>query len=359
MEEEHKYEIEGTSYTIRGLKHSELKAWADFCASVFAYKRNPPPSSYFLRHFLADPDRQSSSWIRVALLGGKQIVASCRVFFRRVSAVNTVLTGAGIGEVCTDIAHRRRGLSTQLLQDAFSIMERDSISFDFSFLHASATFFNVYRSAGYTVNAKSRWYTPLVDSNILTAQATQTAHCFSIRMAQFPHDADQLMYIHRVYSEQRVRGTIVRSRDYWVDYVSGELKGSLYLLCDKQREEDKIIGWLSLRRRDDDGAITKLQLKEFGCADPIKNCYSVLVQLVRYAVVELSKEAEITSQFRLQLPKLVCEDAEQSCIGESFLSDIREEDDHGWMYKPLANPDLVDQVVDPDSHHLIWPTDSF
>jgi hypothetical protein len=70
--------------------------------------------------------------------------------------------------------------------------------------------------------------------------------------------------MHRRYSEQRVRGTIVRSRDYWVDYVSEELKGSLYVLCDKQSaRENRIIGWLSLRRRDDDGTTTKLQLQEF------------------------------------------------------------------------------------------------
>ena len=357
LKTERTFHVDGTSYIIRGLKPTEIDDWAEFCASVFAYKNNSPPRSYFSRHFIADPDRQGSSWIRVALVDdGKQIVASCRVLFRRVSVGDEVTTGAGIGEVCTDVAHRRRGLSTQLLMDAFSIM--NSGSFDFSFLHASETFFKFYRSVGYSVSAVSRWCTAHIDRHFL---ATRSDHSSRIRPACFPQDADQLMKLHQQYTEQRVRGSIVRSRDYWVDYVSEELKGNLHVLYKEQNSgEQDIIGWLSLRLRDgNDDPATKMQLREFGCANPERNCYSILVQLLNYAVADLSKNEEISPCFRLHFPEMVYEDVRRSCAVESLFTDVSQANDQGWMYKPLANPDVLSQIVVPDSHHFIWPTDSF
>lgn len=355
-ENEREYQAGGTSYTLRGLRPTEIGVWAEFCASVFAYKDNPPHSSYFSRHFISDRERRSSSWIRVAV-NGERIVASCRVFFRRISVGDQkTLTGAGIGEVCTDTDHRRRGLSKQLLLDAFSIIENEN-TFDFSFLHAAETFFDFYRSAGYSINAISYWHTAVIDRNLLATRAEDSS---LIRTAMFPRDVDQLMKLHQLYSEQRVKGSIVRSHDYWTDYVSEELKGNLHVLYEKQSSgEERIIGWLSLRLRNDDGKTTKLQLGEFGCADPERNCYSILVELLNYAVVCISMKEKISLRFRLHLPKLVLEDARRSCAGESLFAEVAESNDHGWMYKPLVNPDTLSQIVTQNGQHLIWPTDSF
>ena len=105
------------TYTLRGLTEAEVKPWAAFCASIFAYKANPPPPEYFERHYFNDPVHKAS-FIRVAFTKEEEpkIVASCRVFERCIAdgQGGTILAG-GIGEVCTNNDHRRRGLSKELL----------------------------------------------------------------------------------------------------------------------------------------------------------------------------------------------------------------------------------------------------
>lgn len=101
----------GEKYCLRGIVNdTEIERWAEFCASVFAYKANPPPASYFTRHYFNDPFARAPSLIRIAV-HEDAIVASCRVFARRISLTGgqTVIAG-GIGEVCTSADHRRRGM---------------------------------------------------------------------------------------------------------------------------------------------------------------------------------------------------------------------------------------------------------
>jgi hypothetical protein len=116
-------DAEEQSYVLRGLKEREILQWASFCASIFAYKESPPPPDYFSRHYYNDPDRQSS-FIRVAVSQkDNEIVASCRIFARKISTKNgSFLKAGGIGEVCTSPHHRKRGLSKELLQDCIRIM---------------------------------------------------------------------------------------------------------------------------------------------------------------------------------------------------------------------------------------------
>eukprot|EP00751_Fragilariopsis_kerguelensis_P010688 CAMPEP_0170786644 /NCGR_PEP_ID=MMETSP0733-20121128/17771_1 /TAXON_ID=186038 /ORGANISM="Fragilariopsis kerguelensis, Strain L26-C5" /LENGTH=436 /DNA_ID=CAMNT_0011132621 /DNA_START=795 /DNA_END=2105 /DNA_ORIENTATION=+ len=51
-----------------------------------------------------------------------------------------------------------------------------------------------------------------------------------VRQAKFPQDTEQLHQLHRIYSEQRLVGCIIRSKEYWTNYISQELKGSLFVL---------------------------------------------------------------------------------------------------------------------------------
>jgi Acetyltransferase (GNAT) domain len=133
--------VDGITYTMRGLKDEEIDQWANFCASVFAYKANPPSASYFARHYSNDPHRVAD-WVRV-IFHGKEIVASCRIFARQISIGNgKSVEAGGIGEVCTGQAHRKRGLSKRLLQDCIRIMTLRSMQV--SMLHASPIFFPVY-----------------------------------------------------------------------------------------------------------------------------------------------------------------------------------------------------------------------
>jgi len=69
---------------IRGLSEDEISTWANFCASCFSYKPDPPLPSYFERHYYNDP-RRDSTLIRVAVNADGEIVSSVRVFRRTVS----------------------------------------------------------------------------------------------------------------------------------------------------------------------------------------------------------------------------------------------------------------------------------
>jgi predicted acetyltransferase len=61
----------------------------------------------------------------------------------------------GIGEVCTDAEHRKRGLSKMLLQNVISIMKERQLQI--SLLHAAAVFFPVYQKAGGYAGSTSHW----------------------------------------------------------------------------------------------------------------------------------------------------------------------------------------------------------
>jgi predicted GNAT family N-acyltransferase len=317
-------------YTIRGLKdEAEVHAWAQFCASVFSYKANPPPPQYFERHYFNDPvGKHHPSLIRVAFVDTdtddddaddaennqdeKIMVASCRVFLRQVStgqgwpkkddedddnnqqevstssfdsSSSSFLQAGGIGEVCTDPAHRRRGLSKVLLQDAIRIMkyQQQQPPLQLSFLHAAPSFFNVYEKTGGYACATSEWSVvccscQINGSGVVPANNTTS---FSIRKAIFPDDAPRLQLLHQHYSERRFAGCIVRSLDYWNDYLQHELSDSLWVLekktttttttkttvedddnhnmDEKEQQRDVVVAWLSLRERGG-----RYQLQEFG-----------------------------------------------------------------------------------------------
>jgi len=335
--------MEGT-YELRGLQESEIEAWSNFCASIFAYKANPPQASYFQRHYYNDPDRQASL-IRVAFYEN-QMVASVRVFCRKVSdGKGGSIAAGGIGEVCTDSNHRRRGLSKQLLQDAIEIMTKKGMKM--SLLHAAPSFFPVYESAGYECTL-SEWSVVPVDRSKLDASAEDSA---TIRLASFPDDTEALMTLYQRLSVSRFCGCIARSKEYWNTYLSEELKDTLLVYC----IDNTIVGWLSLRPRGD-----RYQLREFGCD-------SLQMQKVLSSLLYQATKDTVTNQyFDLHLPTFVLQDLEKSCTvqqsdNHSFIdfNQAVSEDDHGWMYKPLGGNRNFMTHLTQDRPHLIWPADSF
>ena len=341
------------NYTLRGLSDEEVPSWAEFCASVFAYKDNPPPASYFARHFYNDPDR-NASFIRVAMFEEK-VVASCRIFHRTISGGNgfagTIRAG-GIGEVCTLEAHRKRGLSKELLLDAIQIMESEGMQL--SLLHAAPSFFPVYQKVGYVCTV-SKWSTTLIQRDRLSSVALDEN--VAISHAKFPDDIKQLMQLHQKYYEKNFAGAIVRSELYWNNYLSHELEGSLWLLKKKTgTDEDTVLGWLSLRSRGD-----KLQLREFGCNLDLTTIDKVLPSLLGYASNRILSDSS-DDTIKLHLPTFIIDAIEQQKQGSDFQlweNEIEQANDEGWMYRPLGQqgvsmPDISDQCP-----HLIWPADSF
>lgn len=333
-------ESTSVEYVMRGLQETEISGWAHFCASVFRHKANPPPPSYFERHFWNDPSREALL-IRVILHDG-QIVSSCRIF-RRTVRMGTDVEAGGIGEVCTSEQHRNRGLSKLLLENCILIMTE--LGMEVSLLHAAPDFFPVYESRDY-VCVSSRW--SLV--TLLCTKLSQQPTAFECRLAQFPADTPRLQALHQEYSERKFVGCVVRSQEYWNDYLSKELEGSLWTLI--HSKTNQVVAWSSLRLRGD-----CFQLREFGCDTNAVNLADAMSML-------LSRALDTTQQeVYLHLPTHVVEKIRRSGALYVDWSTLEAKDDHGWMYKPLLH-DTDDgeksmlQLTETIPH-LIWPADSF
>jgi predicted GNAT family N-acyltransferase len=364
------------NYTLRGLEALELTAWTELCASVFADKASPPPPSYFARHFYNDPYREVS-YIRVAV-HKDVLVASVRMFVRTISnGHGGYYRAGGIGEVGTDAHHRRRGLSQALLKDALQIMMHNHAHLQVSLLHAAPAYFPVYASAGYH-HVTTQWSCVNVSvPSLLFQEANLLPITCRIRLAQFPQDTPALSHIHRTFSEQRWAGCILRSEEYWNDYISHEIGDSLYVMEDQAvvdttttTTESRIRGWMSLRFRNQ-----RYQVQEFGCGcdehDPNEEASHVSVRRVFLSLLqhELLRLPDVAHQetIPLLIPTAILDSIqhEHHSTTHHWETDtvvqwqsVAQETDQGWMYKNLdPNNDIAKHIQ--ECQHFIWPSDSF
>jgi hypothetical protein len=241
-----------------------------------------------------------------------------------------------------------------------------------SLLHAAPAFSPFYQSVGY-VHTESLWTLIPVDTSTLLLLQQHSPEMV-VRPAKFPEDTPVLMELHQTYSEHRFAGCILRSQDYWSNYVSQELQGSLWVVIIQQgsNKEESILGWLSIRPRGvDDNNKTRYQLREFGCSTPSVNAHAAMGRLLATA---MEAETAQDASFLLLLPTLVLQDVQESYTKSSAtnastppscfdFSRAVDENDQGWMYKQLSKDDdsVVSAITQGENKppHLIWPTDSF
>ena len=125
----------------------ELKAWGAHCERCFAQKENPPTAEYFVGHFDSDPMAVIDG-IRVASLPNGEILATCRVFHRKIYVGGQSMLMGGIGEVCTRPEARGLGLAKRLLNDAIKYMVSQGMVL--SALHAADWVAPLYRKLGWS-----------------------------------------------------------------------------------------------------------------------------------------------------------------------------------------------------------------
>jgi Predicted acetyltransferase involved in intracellular survival and related acetyltransferases len=356
------------------------------------------------------------------------IVASTRIFLREISLGHSGKTCwvGGIGEVCTDPSHRRQGLAKRLLHRAIEVMreyKHDERKLQYSLLHASPALMKVYETSANYRGVATHW-------NILTLQNNNRRHKhshiddnivpqrrdltlsnkkqLSIRLASFPKDTVQLQRIHKEYSQDRFVGCIIRTRDYWNEYLSKEIGDSMFVLCsDDDQQLDKILSWMSIKDRSD----TRIQLRDFGCCK--KSCrtenisMATVFSMLLHHILATDKNvscwmssdtstststtttASSSSFLELAIPSPIYQELLESSTSSSSSSlildstgswldqsiPVREEYDPGWMYKNLQGslepeqdhdgllqpPPLPMEDIGNTQRltHLIWPADSF
>lgn len=381
-----------TAYIYHQLKSDEeVELWTEFCASCFAYKANPPPSTYFLRHFRNDPNAQPEHIFVARFAESNEIAASVRVFIKNLASNGydececSTIRGGGIGEVCTDASHRRKGLSNTLLRMAIDYMSSEHNSIQVSLLHADKAVRPVYEKVGYR-SVRSRW--TLVNAVISSSSGScssssnndASALGLSVREIAFPDDIPKLAKLHTSYSESRrlLQGCIKRSTEYWERYVAHELyeaSGCARPLVLVNAEQN-IIASLSLRIMSDN----RCQMREFGMASGgVVSCGDALLILLG-ETLRLSSTSFVSFDgcVRLCLPGFVWNSIlKTSCKRDSSAghfdeSSAEDDDDMGWMYRMISENDdtaqsyLARLFSDEDREgestcveHLVWPTDSF
>jgi predicted GNAT family N-acyltransferase len=364
------------TYTLRSLSSDsdDVTSWTKFCSSVFSYKDNPPPPSYFARHYYNDP-RRDASLIRVLVFTNseekEEIVSSVRIFRRSLTLGESNspdgIEAGGIGEVCTSPHHQRRGLSKILLSDALTIMKDKKYGMSCSLLHASPEFRPVYAKVGGYESVRSNWSVAGIRLNRLSSETSgpYESTCsgetvaWRVRRANFPYDASDLHRLHKLYSEARFI-TIARSEQYWNDYVSEELGDTLWVLTKETDAQEQIIGWMSIRKRGG-----RYQLREFGADKTDGFGTAAAVQHLLGVALHQAGEDRIESEVSLHLPTIVLSDIQEGGGDHSFmdLENAVEENDDGWMYVNFdeSKPNVLEMTKRDDGKvgHLIWPTDSF
>jgi hypothetical protein len=316
---------------------------------------------------------------------GEEIVASCRVFRRRVYVSGREVDVGGIGEVCTSSDHHRRGLSRELLSDCLAALADDGTAL--SFLHAAPDFFPVYEGAGY-VGAKTSWTVVPYRHSSTASNGEEERPGLRVRPASFPADAGPLSRLYRELCSSR-SGCLVRSAEYWERYLAEEWKGRFWVAVtaatatgagEEQEDGEAVRGWMIARWRGSSGDGTRrVQVCDFGhggggSGDP-GAARQAFDALLRRVVDELclsgdgaSSSASQRRRIDVVLPTIAASAiCRPSPPGPGGMEDggivdwasATVECDHGWMYRALGDgsQELLDEITASD--HLMWPADSF
>jgi hypothetical protein len=196
-----------------------------------------------------------------------------------------------------------------------------------------------------------------------TFTTTASTSSSTIREASFPKDTDRLSRLHRNYSEQRFAGCIIRSNEYWNNYLSIELKGSLWVL----EVGGTLVAWLSLRSRGD-----RFQLREFGvdtdCSASGVTTNTALTMLLAHVMKEIQSPAgsRMVEEWLLAVPTFILDEcrlqAGEECVPYVDWPKLTNDDDLGWMYRyKIQDENVSIDSINGSSQtpHLIWPADSF
>jgi len=220
---------------IRTLHLNELPAWFDLVTAVFGV-----PRAYFERHWSNDPWKDLNG-IRVAVDEG-QLVATVRVFRRRLWLGGVSVETGGVGEVCTRPEYRGRGLSGALLEDALRFMTEQhmALSLLFSGLHEH------YGRYGWSVAPLELGVTMVEPGG---------AGPYEVRQVE-PADRAELALLYEQFAP-RFDGPLVRSPEYWASWWEAEQHNTWVA-----RSDGTLVGYVSLRQR----STGDLQVDDFAAA---------------------------------------------------------------------------------------------
>ncbi len=175
-----------------------LAAVAALCDRCFARS----PAGLFARMMEFDPHADEA--ITLAGWDGDAMVATVRIFARRIRWQGRAMRLAGIGNVATNPDHRGRGHAAKLMNHAVALMpERGfEISLLFTDLH------RVYEKSGYF-----KFNQPLFTADPTRLHAVD-ASGLTARAVQMPRDLAAVMALQLDFNEEH-DGTTIRDESHW------------------------------------------------------------------------------------------------------------------------------------------------
>jgi predicted N-acetyltransferase YhbS len=211
---------------FRSLRHGELDAWFEHCATVFnGGTSDPVLKGLFVNHFYMEPERDLEG-ILVAVEDSR-ILSTVKIFYRKAYFYGREISVGGIGGVSTKAEFQGRGLANRLLEDAIVQMRDRKV--DLSMLRGTR---GIYSRLGWRKTTTYTQVSKAIGSDGLP---------YRMRPADLNHDVPVLKIIYKAYSI-RFNGAFVRDDDaYWKLWVKTE-RHNLWVLEDT---DDKVIGYIS------------------------------------------------------------------------------------------------------------------
>jgi hypothetical protein len=226
---------------------------------------------------------------------------------------------------------------------------------EYSFLHAAPEFHKFYNKLGFTA-VPSHWSILKVSPNRQDVPwGDFEEHSLNFRLAQFPQDTLRLSKIHAAFSEKRYSGCIIRSEEYWNQYIQGE--GPLYVLV--ETKTSLVSSWISFRTRPNN----RYQVRDFGNDQDVISTGKSFYFLVK-CFLQSTKNQDEEHFCDIHLPTALLQDINQSFSGVHELNSYFDfnscyaEDDNGWMWQRLKQ-NKEGGAMQVASNHLIWPLDNF
>lgn len=243
---------------FRNLYEDELEKWFKFLnEEIFLNEEK----DYFFNQWYCDPLKDING-IFVALDGEGRILSTLRVFIRDIYINGVPVSCGGIGSVGTKEEHRGKKLSTTLFEMSKKYMKDKGISV--SYLLCGQHNEGYYSRYNY---GKSPWCYKISHID----KYSNYSFDYKIRNVNFDSDIPALTNIHQQLSGN-FNGSIVRSTEYWKQWVPFHVKDNFKLVLDGTGRE---IAYINIDIRD-----KYIYLLDFGCLSDYSNIFDSLIQKI-------------------------------------------------------------------------------
>lgn len=325
------------SYTFTTLTESDWPRWLDMLTVVFPHTSR----HYFETHWLADPRRDPDAVFLAKQ--GSDVIASVRLHWREITTPDHAGTEStpigGVGEVATLPEHRGRGLATALLQRAMSELTKRGIAT--ALLHTSSAA-PLYQKLGF-VSQPLVW----LEGSINPADTVSSTEPLSAHVAPLDQivglDHRRLHALYAQYTTGRFHGCVVRSNEYWEQWVHPGCGGTMVAL----QGNTNPVAYMSWRQKK-----AHFHICDYATAtdQPVTQAAIIFDALLHACVDDIHKRHAVSETTLIRCPQLLVPEGAARARALLTSSSV----DAGWMQLHQSH-----EATGSQAPFLIMDVDSF